>query len=300
MAKDIDLAIRLAMEAAEAVDGFTDIDAAAADMSETVQDAADVATSAAEDMGSIGDAASEMTSQAALAGGAMRGLSAGLDAVGLTGAADTLQQVGAYTKAAVGVGKSLNLVMRNQAVVTKASAAAQWVLNAAMSANPIGAVVALVALLVGGFILAYKKSETFRAVVDTAMRGAKAAIGWVVDRVQDVIDLVKEKLNPIWPTVSTAIGVAKDLIVGYFTLITTPIRTLIDLVKDLIDWISKIDFPSPPDWVSDLFRTSDGSRRAGGFGGSTTIVNVAALLDPRQAQQLLFRQQLTFGVPVAG
>jgi hypothetical protein len=41
------------------------------------------------------------------------------------------------------------------------------VLNAALSANPIGLVIAGIALLVGGLILAYKKSETFRNVVQS-------------------------------------------------------------------------------------------------------------------------------------
>ncbi len=52
------------------------------------------------------------------------------------------------------------------ATATKIAAAGQWLLNAALTANPIGLVVAGIALLVGGLILAYKKSETFRSGVD--------------------------------------------------------------------------------------------------------------------------------------
>lgn len=52
-------------------------------------------------------------------------------------------------------------------VATKLWAATQWVLNAAMSANPIGLVIAAVALLVAGVIIAYKKVDWFRAAVDT-------------------------------------------------------------------------------------------------------------------------------------
>jgi hypothetical protein len=44
--------------------------------------------------------------------------------------------------------------------------AAQWLLNAALSANPIGLVVVGIALLVGALVLAYKKSDKFRVVVD--------------------------------------------------------------------------------------------------------------------------------------
>lgn len=70
--------------------------------------------------------------------------------------------------------------------VTKLAAAAQiiftnvqWALNIAMSANPIGLVVAGLVLLVGGLILAYKKSDTFRAIVDKAFSVVGAAAKWM-------------------------------------------------------------------------------------------------------------------------
>src|SRR5580765_4842939 len=50
----------------------------------------------------------------------------------------------------------------------KAWTAAQWLLNAALAANPIGLVIVAVAALVAAFIVAYKTSDTFRAIVDRA------------------------------------------------------------------------------------------------------------------------------------
>jgi len=44
--------------------------------------------------------------------------------------------------------------------------AAQWALNAAMTANPVGLIVAGIGLLIGGLVIAYRKSETFRAGID--------------------------------------------------------------------------------------------------------------------------------------
>lgn len=58
--------------------------------------------------------------------------------------------------------------------------AAQWLLNAAMSANPIGLVIAVIALLVGGLVVAYKNSETFRNVVNGAFDAVKVTTGNVV------------------------------------------------------------------------------------------------------------------------
>lgn len=50
---------------------------------------------------------------------------------------------------------------------TIAWTAVQWLLNFALSANPIGLVVIAIGLLVGGFILAYRNSAAFRDTVNT-------------------------------------------------------------------------------------------------------------------------------------
>lgn len=47
--------------------------------------------------------------------------------------------------------------------------------NLVLAANPIGVVVTAIALLVAGLIIAYKKSDTFRAIVDKAFSVVKAA-----------------------------------------------------------------------------------------------------------------------------
>lgn len=62
-----------------------------------------------------------------------------------------------------------------QAVASKAAAAGQWLVNAAMDANPIGLVVIAIAALVAGFVIAYKRSATFRKIVQDALHGVQAA-----------------------------------------------------------------------------------------------------------------------------
>lgn len=88
-----------------------------------------------------------------------------------------------------------------QTTATTGAATAQTGLNAALAANPIGLVVVALAALVGGFVLAWKNSETFRDVVRGALNVARSAaesfvnfivaipekIGAVGSRIVDVI-----------------------------------------------------------------------------------------------------------------
>lgn len=88
-----------------------------------------------------------------------------------------------------------------QATATGTATGAQWSLNAALAANPIGAVVIAIGLLVGGFVLAWKHSETFRDIVKGAfaivkgaaegfwefLKGLPAAIGNLGGRLVEVI-----------------------------------------------------------------------------------------------------------------
>jgi len=62
--------------------------------------------------------------------------------------------------------QKVELASKLCAAGSKGLAAAQWVLNAALTANPIGLIVVGIAALVAGFVIAYKHSETFRNAAD--------------------------------------------------------------------------------------------------------------------------------------
>lgn len=76
-----------------------------------------------------------------------------------------------------------NTVTTLAAGATKVWAAAQWLLNAAMTANPIGLIVVGIAALVAALIVAYKTSDTFRGIVDAAFSAvtsaAKSLFNWI-------------------------------------------------------------------------------------------------------------------------
>lgn len=69
-----------------------------------------------------------------------------------------------------------NTYVKVAAAVTKAWAVVQRILNGTMRANPVGIVITALALLVGALVLAYRKSDTFRRVVDKAWAAVRKAV----------------------------------------------------------------------------------------------------------------------------
>lgn len=113
----------------------------------------------------------------------------------LVGAANTVRSTAASVAHAV--------TSKVVAAATKAWAATQWLLNAALTANPIGIVVVAIAALAAGLVLAYKKSETFRKIVDGALAAVKKAVSGVV-----------EFFKGLGPAISKAVGAVTGLLTG--------------------------------------------------------------------------------------
>ncbi len=85
-----------------------------------------------------------------------------------------------------------------------AATLAQMRLNLAMRANPIGIVVTVLAALAGALIVAYKRSDRFRAVVDEAFRRVKSAAG-------DAIAFILRRLDDFLGGLSTLASVMGKL-----------------------------------------------------------------------------------------
>ncbi len=67
------------------------------------------------------------------------------------------------------------------AAATKVWAGVQWLLNAALAASGIGLVVIALGALVTGLIIAYKKSDTFREIVNAAFGAVKKVVLGVIE-----------------------------------------------------------------------------------------------------------------------
>lgn len=101
--------------------------------------------------------------------------------------------------------------------VTKGYAIAQRLVNAAMKANPIGLVITAITLLVAGLVLAYKKSETFRRIVDKAWGAIKAAT-------VAVWGFLKKITTAVW-------GAIKAVITGYVRAYVAVVKGAWNVIK---------------------------------------------------------------------
>lgn len=93
-------------------------------------------------------------------------------------------------------------------VASKAWAAGQWLLNAALTANPIGIVIVAIVALVVAIVVAYRRSETFRNIVQAAMRGAVIAFNWVLDKVRQLVGWIRGNWPLLLAIITGPIGLA--------------------------------------------------------------------------------------------
>jgi hypothetical protein len=98
----------------------------------------------------------------------------------ITTAGAALTGLGATIQIVQAANEALKLGQIASTVATNAQTAAQWLLNAAMDANPIMLIVLALVALVAVVILAYTHCKTFRDIVDDMGRIASAAFGAVV------------------------------------------------------------------------------------------------------------------------
>lgn len=92
-------------------------------------------------------------------------------------------------------------MIRTWAMSTKLMTAAQWLLNAAMNANPISLIVIAIVGLITALVLLYKKSETFREIVNNLWEKMKEFGAWLKEGFLIAWDAVVEFFTTTLPAV---------------------------------------------------------------------------------------------------
>ncbi|RYF62103.1 MAG: phage tail tape measure protein, partial [Cytophagaceae bacterium] len=118
-------------------------------------------------------------------------------------------------------------------VWTESATAAQWLLNAAMTANPLGLIVAGVALVVAGFTALYNNSSTLRGMIAGTWEAVKVGVDLLADLTDKTLDFMAKGLEPLKPILA-AIGdgfvTVWNLVetgVGWFNLLTSAAGSLV-------------------------------------------------------------------------
>ncbi|MDF2992092.1 MAG: 15, gp15 [Microbacterium sp.] len=98
----------------------------------------------------------------------------------------------------------------------KVATGAQWLFNAALSANPIGLVIAAIAALVAGLVWFFTQTELGQQIWSTVMDAIGTAITWLWETVlQPIFAGIGAVFTWIWENIISPIG---TLIVNYFRL----------------------------------------------------------------------------------
>lgn len=168
------------------------------------------------------------------------------------------------------------------AAATKAVAIAQRALNLVMRANPIGLVVTALLALGAGLVAAYKKSETFRNIVDGAWSAIKTVVGAVWNFLRDKVfapivnwfktlgqraTSMKDSIKGAWDKLASALGAAWNWIyrnvvqsfIAGFTNLQDKFKLRINQVRAIWNGIKAV-FHAVYNWVKqrviDAFTTA--------------------------------------------
>jgi len=99
-------------------------------------------------------------------------------------------------------------------IAQKAATVAQWALNLSLWSNPIGMVIAAIALLVAAFVLAYKRLDKFRAFVDGLWASMKALGTYIKDGFLasfiSAWEVIKGFFSNMWNGIKNLIGGIAD------------------------------------------------------------------------------------------
>jgi hypothetical protein len=286
------LTVQILSDAAKATTGTDKATASITDLGAAADKTSSKMQTSASKVDRFASSADDTEGKAAKATGALGAMASGFELIGAEEAAAHLQSAAMATDFVSGAMDSLTLLtelnsvawLKNKAalmvsrVATLAQAAATKVLNAAMRANPIGLVITAVLLLIGGFILLYKRSETFRALIKkigevgkVALQAITTAAGWVVTKVTAIVSWLGRLIFP--GGLKTAINQAKDAagllwgkvkdVVSWLGRLIFPggfkdavevvkkgFDSILGLIQDVVSWLGKIDFPSPPAWMN--------------------------------------------------
>lgn len=195
----------------------------------------------------------ENAGAAAKAGGALRGAAGAVGSFGKTlgsGLVTSVQMAGSlgkmtfeglkYTATMVGGAAKTALFTAAQIasnVASKAMAIGIRLVNLAMRANPIGIVITLITGLVAIIVLAYKKNETFRNIVNKVWSFIKTFVG---NAIENVVKFIKGLVTWFTVTLPNGLRTLWAIHQRIFGLIVGWIKSRIDIIKGHFNFLKNL------------------------------------------------------------
>lgn len=137
----------------------------------------------------------------------------------------------------------VNAAYKAWGAITKVVAAAQWVLNAALAGNPVVLITLAIIALGVALVVAYKKSATFRAVVNGAFNAVKVVAGAVVGFIRDHWKMLIAFIPVIGPAlflVITHLKTLRNVAGAVLGFVHDKWQTVANVIKSVWGWIQQV------------------------------------------------------------
>lgn len=151
-----------------------------------------------------------------------------------------LLPLGAGILAVVAAMKAWTMAEQAMITIKKIATAAQWAFNAAMTANPIGLIIAAIVALIAIFVLLYTKVDWFREGVDAMVDGVVAAFQWLWDMIKSVYQWIVDNWQLLLAILTGPFGLAIKFIVDNWNTITEIVQSVIDAIVGIMSTVFDI------------------------------------------------------------
>lgn len=125
---------------------------------------------------------------------------------------------------------AMTVAQKAAAAAQKVAMGVQWALNAAMSANPIGATVVAIAALIAGFVMLYKHNKKFKKFVDGIAKSVKNGIGVAIKWLKNKFS----GLSKGWKNFIKAIKNGAKKVVGFFVNVGKIIKKVMTTIGKIL------------------------------------------------------------------
>lgn len=259
MAGSVVLAVDIVADASNATAAFDKASASASSTADRIGDVGDKSGTTATGLGALSGALD--AAGFGPAADALGLMATGLDAAeGSTMLFKVAQESLSLTTIKDTAARIANTVATTAAnVATKLWAAAQWLLNAAMSANPIGLIIALVVGLIAVIVLIATKTT------------------WFQDAWKVAWDAIKTAAAAVWDWLKIAGPAALDVLLAPVKLVKKAFDAVVDAIKDVIEWLKRIKVPDAIGKIGDFVGGIFGGGKSAPAGGTAPGISPAAM-----------------------